>query len=253
MRPNASAIDRTLSPTGRSSEIVPRARGPTAILRMYMSGSDGSDPRGEAAIIEIAFVPPRATTARPSSGSRARSYSSPPAPTNELTASCSSPSGAPITTWPLIGICSSAIRAAENAASSAASLSARPSQRAAASEARSVTRARSRTGTAAGHPAPALPPSRRPRALGCKHHQFGHRVDRPLHVRILDDGDTFAPGPPHQVRLNTADVAKAVEVLVHRADASGRRIADVEVHPVDVLVGYLDHGVHEQGTLELGG
>ena len=47
---------------------------------MYMSGSDGIVPRGDAAIIEIAFVPPRATTARPSSGSSARSYSSPPAP-----------------------------------------------------------------------------------------------------------------------------------------------------------------------------
>ena len=61
----------------------PRATGPTAIFRMYMSGSDGIEPRGDAAIIETAFVPPRATTARPSSGSSARSYSSPPAPIDE--------------------------------------------------------------------------------------------------------------------------------------------------------------------------
>ena len=73
MRPNASAIERTLSPTGALSEILPRATGPTAIFRMYMFGSDGIVPRGEAATIEIAFVPPRATTARPSSGSSARS------------------------------------------------------------------------------------------------------------------------------------------------------------------------------------
>ena len=73
---------------------MPRARGPTAILRMYMSGSDGIEPRGDAAIIEIAFVPPRATTARPSSGSSARSYSSPPAPIVEPAASCSPSSGA---------------------------------------------------------------------------------------------------------------------------------------------------------------
>ena len=34
------------SPTGRSRSICPRARGPTAILRMYMSGSVGSVPGG---------------------------------------------------------------------------------------------------------------------------------------------------------------------------------------------------------------
>ena len=80
MRSNASAIARMFSATGLESEIFPRARGPTAIFRMYMSGSDGIEPRGAAAIIEIAFVPPRATTARPSSGSSARSNSSPPRP-----------------------------------------------------------------------------------------------------------------------------------------------------------------------------
>ena len=40
----------------RRARSRPRARGPTAILRMYMSGSDGIEPRGAAAIIEIAFV-----------------------------------------------------------------------------------------------------------------------------------------------------------------------------------------------------
>ena len=137
----------------------PRARGPTAILRMYMSGSDGIDPRGAAAIIEIAFVPPRATTARPSSGSSARSYSSPPAPIDDPAASCSASSVPPITTWPLIGICSSARRAPENAASSAASLSARPSHRAPASAARSVTRAND-LAEALPAPPPSRPPSR---------------------------------------------------------------------------------------------
>ena len=106
----------------RLRERDPPARNrPTAIFRMYMSGSDGIEPRGDAAIIETAFVPPRATTARPSSGSSARSYSSPPAPIDEPAASCSASSCPPITTCPLIGICSSAIRAPENAASSAAS------------------------------------------------------------------------------------------------------------------------------------
>ncbi len=123
------------------SEIRPRARGPTAILRMYMSGRDGIDPRGPTAIIESALFPPRAVTARPSSGSTARSTSSPPAPISVPIASWSAPSGAPITIRPLIGSASSAKRAPEKAASSAACWSARPSQRAPASAARSVTRA----------------------------------------------------------------------------------------------------------------
>ena len=46
IRPYASAIARMLSATGAESEMRPRARGPTAILRMYMSGSDGIEPRG---------------------------------------------------------------------------------------------------------------------------------------------------------------------------------------------------------------
>ena len=38
-RPNASAIAWMFSPTGRIRSIAPRALGPTAIFRMYMSGS----------------------------------------------------------------------------------------------------------------------------------------------------------------------------------------------------------------------
>ena len=141
MRPYASAIARTFSATDADSEMRPRARGPTAILRMYMSGSVGIEPRGPTAIIESALLPPRAVTPRPSSGSSARSTSSPPVPISVPTASWSAPSGAPITIRPLIGSDSSAKRAPEKAASSAASWSARPSQRAPASAARSVTRA----------------------------------------------------------------------------------------------------------------
>src|SRR5581483_10537058 len=79
-RPNASAIASMFSPTGRCRSIAPRARGPTAILRMYMSGSSISCPGSPTAIIDIAPFPPRATTPRPSSGSSARSTSMPPAP-----------------------------------------------------------------------------------------------------------------------------------------------------------------------------
>ena len=81
-RPNASAIAATLSATGRVRSILPFARGPTAIRRMYMSGRRSSDPGGPTAIIDIAPLPPRATTPRPSSGSTARSNDSPPAPTS---------------------------------------------------------------------------------------------------------------------------------------------------------------------------
>src|SRR5438876_1050910 len=41
-RPNASAIACTLSPTGLSRLIEPRARGPTAILRTYCSQTQGA-------------------------------------------------------------------------------------------------------------------------------------------------------------------------------------------------------------------
>src|SRR6266498_1102285 len=73
LRPNAWAIARTFSPIGFSRSIFPRARGPTAILRMYMSGRVGKESRSPTAIIDMAPFPPRATTPRPSSGSSARS------------------------------------------------------------------------------------------------------------------------------------------------------------------------------------
>ena len=46
-RPNASAMASMLCATGARRSILPRARGPTAILRMYMSGSVWSEPRGD--------------------------------------------------------------------------------------------------------------------------------------------------------------------------------------------------------------
>ena len=42
IRPKASAIALMLSPTGFFRSIEPRAFGPTAILRMYMSGNEGT-------------------------------------------------------------------------------------------------------------------------------------------------------------------------------------------------------------------
>src|SRR5919112_683842 len=51
-RPNASAIARTLSARGLSRSIDPRARGPTAILRMYMSGRFNSEPVSPTAPFE---------------------------------------------------------------------------------------------------------------------------------------------------------------------------------------------------------
>src|SRR5579885_2695386 len=103
-RPAVGVGDRADGVRDRGvSETAPRARGPTASLRMYMSGSSGIDPRGPAAIIEIALPPPRATTARPSSGSIARSTSSPPAPIAVPAARDSAPGGPPITIWPLTG------------------------------------------------------------------------------------------------------------------------------------------------------
>ena len=259
IRSYASAIARMLSPTGRVRSIWPRARGPTAIFRMYMSGSDGIEPRGAAAIIEIAFVPPRATTARPSSGSSARSNSSPPAPMTVPAASCSASSCAPITTLPLIGICSSAFRAAVNDASSAASLSARPSHRAP-GERRPLGHARERLALAL------RPVLLGRRGLAGRLFDLRHRGSRkrsaasitsPITPSIARSTFAFSTtGTPSRlraardVRLDPADVVDPLEVLVHRAAAAGRAVADVEVQPVHVLVGDLEHDVDEQRAVE---
>ena len=96
---------------------------------------------------------------------------------------------------PSTGSCSSASLAPENAASSAASLSARPSQRAPASAACSVTRAKlSHWHGARAPPPPAgLPAARRsasrrpPDRVAQTHRERDHRLDRLLHVRVLDD------------------------------------------------------------------
>ena len=54
IRPKASAIARMLSPTGFFRSIEPRAFGPTAILRMYMSGRRWNEPGSPTATIDIA-------------------------------------------------------------------------------------------------------------------------------------------------------------------------------------------------------
>ena len=54
MNQNIAAIARMLSPTGFVRSIEPRALGPTAILRMYMSGRRGNEPGSPTATIDIA-------------------------------------------------------------------------------------------------------------------------------------------------------------------------------------------------------
>ena len=119
-RPNASAIARMLSPIGFRRSIEPRARGPTAILRTYMSGRLINEPGSPTAIIDIAPLPPRATTPRPSSGSIARSTASPPAPTSSPTCSGDSSSAEPMTICAWTGKLSSTPRIASAASRSAA-------------------------------------------------------------------------------------------------------------------------------------
>jgi hypothetical protein len=53
-RPKASAIAWMFSVMGRSRLILPRATGPTAILRMYMGGSRGKLSESPTATIAIA-------------------------------------------------------------------------------------------------------------------------------------------------------------------------------------------------------
>ena len=110
---------------------------------MYMSGSVSSRPGSPTAIIDIAPLPPRATTPRPSSGSSARSTSAPPAPIIVPGVRPPSSPAEPKTIRPWIGRMSSDQCMPADAASSAASWSARPSQRAA-SERRMLGRAQVR-------------------------------------------------------------------------------------------------------------
>ncbi len=141
LRPNASAIARTLSPTGRSRSIRPRARGPTAIVRMYMSGSRAQraglpdddhrdrpvpaardDPAALERVEGEVDLPRRRRRPRPAH----RRAGVAVARADDDVA--------------VIGSWSSAASMPEKAASSALSWSARPSQRAPASAARSVAR-----------------------------------------------------------------------------------------------------------------
>ena len=163
---------------------------------------------------------PRATTARPSSGSIARSTSSPPAPIIVPAASCSPSSGAADHDAARDRQAARApVRAPENAASSAASLSARPSQRAPASAARSVTRAK----LSQLHMR-ALPSCRLPSA----HVRSGPPASRARSRRRSSARRSRSrpPPPPRAARtlddvgLDATDVVEPVEVLVHR---HGRR------------------------------
>ena len=171
-------------------------------------------------------------------------------------ASCSASSAPPITTWPLIGIRSSASRAPENAASSAASLSARPSQRAPASAARSVTRANvSHWHGRASGPRPGL----RARVTRLAARRSAACITSSITWSIVRSTFAFSTtgtlsrrARPDDVGLDAPDVVDALEVLVHRANAAGRGVANVEVHAVHVLVGDLEHDMHEQRALELG-
>src|SRR5919204_5510946 len=245
-RPKASAIPWMLSPSGLSRSMWPRARGPTAILRMYMSGRLSSEPRSPTAIIDMAPLPPRATTPRPSSGSRARSTVSPPAPMSSPTRSGDSSSAEPITTRPAIGKSFSTRRIASAASRSAPSWSARPSQRAAVSAAPSVTRTycsqRQRRPTGGASSAVESASSTVLATLhpfylfnACEH-QLQHGVDRRADVRVRDDGDAVTPGAANDVILDAPDVVEAVDVLRMRAETVEADVPHHEVRAVLFLV-----------------
>ena len=146
LRPNASAIAAMFSATGRVRSIRPFARGPTAIRRMYMSGSRSSEPGGadrehrhravaaardDAAALERVEREVERLAAGADLGADL-----------ELLAVVRGP----ITTCPRSASSASPASIAPSAASSAASWSSRPSQRAAASAAHSVARAKSAQG-----------------------------------------------------------------------------------------------------------
>ncbi|MPM60439.1 hypothetical protein SDC9_107290 [bioreactor metagenome] len=125
--------------------IQPLARGPTAILSMYISGACSRQPFGAMAITAIAPGCPLATKFVPSTGSTAISTSGPPQPTfspiYSIGASSISPS--PITTVPLILTVSNIFLMASTASWSAPFLSPRPTLWPQAMAAASVTRTNS--------------------------------------------------------------------------------------------------------------
>src|SRR6266542_315824 len=261
LRPNAWAIARTFSPIGFSRSIFPRARGPTAILRMYMSGRVGKESRSPTAIIDMAPFPPRATTPRPSSGSSARSTGGPPAPISSPTRSGDSSSPAPITIRPWIGKPSSAARIPVVAASSAASWSARPSQRAPASAARSVTRAYcsqrqsavrpESSATSVGSWTVSATASDPLYLLGARVDELEDAADRRLDAAaVLEHGHGGPFGAPHDVLLDPADVLERLDVLVVVAGAFGREVPDQEVGAV--LLHGLDreYALHDERALD---
>src|SRR5581483_7279079 len=84
-------------------------------------------------------------------------------------------------------------------------------------------------------------------------HQLDDLVDRPLDIRVLDDRNARTDRPLDQVRLHRADLVDVVEVLVHRPDPAGRRVAYVEVHPVRLLVRDGDDRVHDECPVDVCG
>ena len=123
----------------------PLARGPTAILSIYISGACSRHPFGAIAITAIAPGCPLATRLVPSTGSTAISTAGPPAPTSSpmYSIGASSISPSPITTVPLIFTVSNILRMASTASWSAPFLSPLPTLRPQAIAAASVTRTNS--------------------------------------------------------------------------------------------------------------
>ena len=206
--------------------IFPRARGPTAILRMYMSGSVTSEPGSPTAIIDIAPLPPRATMPRPSSGSSARSTCRPPSPTTVPCASEPS-SSPPITTRPSIGS-SSSVRAMPDGRRLLGGLlrrrgraSAPPRAPRARSRARTTRRCTARAASTSSSLDAAARPSRshglqpRPRSPSTSSITAPIGV---LDVRVLDHRVRRLPRALDDVVLQPPDVVEPLEVLRHRPE-----------------------------------
>jgi len=80
------------------------------------------------------------------------------------------------------------------------------------------------------------------------HHELDHPIDRPIHIRILDYGNTLTHSPLDQVLLDPPDVAEVVEVLVHRPKAAGHRVTNEEVGSMHFLFRNLDDDAQEDMT-----
>ena len=193
IRPKASAIARTFSAIGARARSGRARAGRPPSCACTCPAASAATRAAPTAIIDMAPLPPRATTPRPSSGSRARSTSSPPAPTRVPTASCVRVLARRSRSRPPIGSSLERMRASPRTPpprpppGRRGRASARPRAPRARSRARTSRRCSAAGSASAASRLGCRSASRRPLSRSARvEHELHHAADRPLDVRVLD-------------------------------------------------------------------